>query len=267
MLRKYKNDDMLREARHVLLNHVELDEDGHFVVVEEFRFQTWGAADGEHKIRWLGITQRRNIYNTDKNHTKAVYGAGKAMANIGRGINLKSNEDAVACIFRMHIFYPVVLIFFENDDDELCLMEYTARSVTAALACRFARLKFERSYDGLVRVEDNRTFKEKLADKKKEKDVRKLHKKDEKLKKKEKKLRKKEEKRSGEIEKLKKRIEDSGSVWNGKEWVPKEELEYDDDFFDNHMDDDDDKKKKESKPEKTDKGDKTDKTDTVSKKN
>ena len=146
---KKEKNPMLLEARKVLLNQVELDIDGKFVTTTEARFPLWGAADGEDKIRMYGVSNRTYYYDSDLNDKKAVFRAGKAMANIGRGINLRSNRDAVACLVKTYIFYPTVLIFYEGEndagEDQLCLTAYTPRTFTSALAIKLAISKFDKS--------------------------------------------------------------------------------------------------------------------------
>ena len=121
LTKKSRKDPILMEARRVLLNQVELDEDGFFVVPEERRIPLWGAADGENRIRTLGISKRSYSYVANRNSTQAVYKAGKVIESIGRGIHLHSLEEAAACLSKSYIFYPVVLVFYEDEDGMLKL--------------------------------------------------------------------------------------------------------------------------------------------------
>ena len=145
-----KKDPMYLEARKVLLNQIELDSDGHFITTEQLRIPLWGAADGENRTRFLGVSRAAYFYTSKLDHTKAVFRAGKAMGNIGRGINLRCRRDAVACLVKTYIFYPVVLIFYENEDDQLTLAGYTPRTFSAAFALRLSIRKFEKAAEDIL---------------------------------------------------------------------------------------------------------------------
>ncbi len=154
--KKKKDDPYYIEAKKVLLNHVELDVDGHFITTDEFRFQLWGAADGENMLRIWGLSSRAFIYHSEQNNTQAVFKVGKAMSNIGRGINLRlEDDDAVACLVRPVITYPVVLVFGQNEEKELVLSAYTPRCPTAFLAIKLAVGKLDKNLDGVVERLDN----------------------------------------------------------------------------------------------------------------
>jgi len=146
-----KKDPMYLETRKVLLNQIELDKDGHFITTQEFRFALWGAADGENRTRFLGVSRRAYYYQSELNNTQAVYKAGKAMANIGRGINLRCNNEAVACLVKTYIFYPVVLIFYESEEGDLTLAGYTPRTFSAPLALKLSISKFEKAAEDILK--------------------------------------------------------------------------------------------------------------------
>lgn len=146
-VKKKEKDPLYVEARKVLLNQVELDKDGNFITASERRFPLWGAADGEDRIRMFGVSNRTYYYDSEYNNSKAIFRAGKAMANIGRGINLRSDPKAVACLVKTYIFYPTVLVFYEDkeNDDQLCLTAFTPRTYTSGLAIKLALKKFDKS--------------------------------------------------------------------------------------------------------------------------
>ena len=160
-----RNDPLFQEARKVLLNQVTLDEDGHFVTLEKFRVPLWGTADGENRTRFLGVSRKTFFYSCDQNNTQAVYRAGKTMGNIGRGINLRTDENAVACLVKTYIFYPTVLIFRETDDEELALTAYTPRTFSSLLAIKLSVIKFDKAADGLLeRVGQEENFIDKIRE-------------------------------------------------------------------------------------------------------
>ena len=160
---KKAKDPVLLEARKVLLNQVVLNKDGSFSAANERRIALWGAADGENRIRMFGVSQRLSYYETSLSDKKAVFRAGKAMANIGRAVKLSSDESAVACLVKTYIFYPAVLVFNIDDDGEPCLTVFTARTLTAGLAAALSRKKFEKSAeDFLTRMPTRDTFIDRL---------------------------------------------------------------------------------------------------------
>ena len=197
LTKKSKKNPILMEARKVLLNHVTINENDRFVTVDEFRFQMWGAADGEGSLRFWGVAHREHTYNSKLDHKKVIYRAQKRMTSLGRGIDFRSEENISGCIVRTYIFYPVVLAFYENKDGELELAAYTPRWLTSGLAIAVVVRKFDKAMQDLAeREEAERTGlslklhnfitdkKEKFSNKKEEKKKNRLEKKKEKIRKK-----------------------------------------------------------------------------------
>ena len=150
LTKKSKNNPMLMEARKVLLNQVVLDADGHFLTTNEVRFPLWGAADGESKLRVWGLTSREYNYSSELSNTKTLFKVENLMGTIGRLINLRCDNQAAACLVKSYVFYPVVLVFHEDEEEKLVLSAFSPRSLTSALAVRLAVLKFDKTVDGLV---------------------------------------------------------------------------------------------------------------------
>ena len=170
---KNRNNPISIEAYHVLLGHVLLDKDGKIIPMENPGIPN-GPADGAGKLRILGMTHVIKKYKSGKSNTQALYDAGKAFGNIGRGIHFLSRDKVYGCQIRTYILYPVVLAFYENDEGELQLSAYTARSFTSRLAAWLAIRQFDKA---------TRTFltrSEKKAEKKDEKKAGKEKKKEEK---------------------------------------------------------------------------------------
>ena len=149
LTKKSRKNPILMEARKVLLNRVTINENDRFVTVDEFRFQMWGAADGEAPLRFWGVSHREHIYNSRLDHRKVVYRARKRMATLGRGIDFKSDPNAAGCIVRTYIFYPVVLAFRETDEGVLELAAFTPRWLTSGLAIAVVVRKFEKAMSDL----------------------------------------------------------------------------------------------------------------------
>ncbi|MBO4863676.1 MAG: hypothetical protein J5517_04885 [Eubacterium sp.] len=154
------------EARKVLLNQVTINAHDRFVTVDEFRFQMWGAADGEASLRFWGVAHRERTYKSDMNNRKVIFRAEKRMITLGRGINYKSNPDAAGCIVRTYIFYPVVLAFYENKEGVLELAAFTPRWLTSGLAISTVVRKFEKAMDGVIERMDpeDKSLSEKIHD-------------------------------------------------------------------------------------------------------
>ncbi len=148
--KKSKENPILLEARKVLLNRVSINENDRFVTVDEFRFQMWGAADGEASLRFWGVAHRERIYESELDNKKVLYRAQKRMNNMGRGIDFRSKPDAAGCIVRTYIFYPVVLAFYENEDGFLELAAFTPRWLTSGLVMAIVMRKFDKNMKDLV---------------------------------------------------------------------------------------------------------------------
>ena len=168
--KKKIKDPVLLEAKHFLLNRVEVASNGHLVALKEWKLQSWGAADGAQKVKTLGIKTKHFIYDpVHINNTKAVYEAGKIMNSIGRMVDFQTKKDSVASLVKLYIFYPTVLLFFENEDKELQLTIFTPRSITGALAVYFSRRRFEKELDDLIeRNPEKKAAKQKEEPKEKE---------------------------------------------------------------------------------------------------
>ena len=148
--KKSKNNPILMEARKVLLNRVTINDNDRFVTVDEFRFQMWGAADGEAPLRFWGIAHRERLYESKIDHRKVIYRAQKRMNTLGRGIDYKVDQEVAGCIVRTYVFYPVVLAFRETEDKKLQLEAYTPRWLTSGLAIAIVARKFDKVMEDLI---------------------------------------------------------------------------------------------------------------------
>lgn len=149
--KKNKRNIVTIEARHFLLNQVDMADNGHLVALQEWKLKGWGAADGAQKVRALGVKTKDYFYKpVHINNTKAIYEAGKIMNSIGRMVDFQTKKNSVASLVKLYIFYPTVLLFFENEDKSLQLSVFTARSVTGGLAVFFSRRRFEKEMDDLL---------------------------------------------------------------------------------------------------------------------
>ena len=156
------------EAYHILLGHVAKAADGRLVAMEDPGIY-WGPTDGATKLRTLGVTRVHRYYDSGKNNTQAVYDAGKMFKNMGREIAFLSRDKMYGCQMKTYIFYPVVLAFYENDEQKLQLSTFTARCLTSRIAAIIAIKRFEKlTKDILVRAaNEKKEGKEAAKDEKK----------------------------------------------------------------------------------------------------
>ena len=238
-----KKDPVYEEVKNVLLNKVTLNLDNQFIVVKETRFALWGPAEGSHKLRTLGMTIRKFVFISDYNNKKAIFSTSKAMNNIGRGVWLESVPNSAACIAKSAFFYPVVVVFAENEEKILEATLYTPRTFTSLLAIRAVLRRFEKATeDILIRSDDVREkglngLKLSFEDFKVRHKEKALAKKKEKLRKKEEKLQKKRLKELDKVlsdKSLYKGLgiyddeedeEEDKKIWDGENWVLKSEYE------------------------------------------
>ncbi len=158
MRKKRKKRDIgpfMTEVKHALLYHVEIDSDGRFKIVERTRLQTWGPAEGEHKILTVGITERQYLYTSNQNNNKSIFNAKKTLESMGRGVNLTSKDNICAALVKHFIFYPVLITFYENDEGQLELALFTARTFTAGLAIMRVRRRFEKGTKEMLELIPN----------------------------------------------------------------------------------------------------------------
>ena len=165
------------EAYNILLGHVGKAEDGRLVALEDAPVY-WGPTDGATKLRTLGVTRMHRYYDSGRNNKQTVYEIGKMFKNIGREIAFLSRDNLYGCQMKTYIFYPVVLAFYENDEQKLQLSAFTARCLTSRLAAYLSIRRFEKvTKDMLIRAA-NEKKEGKEAAKKEKKVTRSIRKKE-----------------------------------------------------------------------------------------
>lgn len=139
-----------REIREVLLGNLVQGEDKRLAVREELFSTPWGIEDGAAETLLFGIMCRTFHYETTlRNHAQAIFRVGKAMQDIGRGLDLITAPDMAACMVKSLLFRPVVLVFEEMNSEEgkpeLLLHAYCGRAVTSPITITRAVSRFEKS--------------------------------------------------------------------------------------------------------------------------
>lgn len=147
-------DPKKEEIRQVLLGRVEPTADGELTPLPKGQWMLpVGIVDGAASVRFLGVTRRVRRYETKRGKVWALSVAGKAMENLGRGLALREQPEAVACLIRYVLTRPVALTF-AYEDGAPTLTAWTGRGLGAWLAVRRAVKAFERGLpDDMAPVE------------------------------------------------------------------------------------------------------------------
>ena len=173
------NDPKRAEIRRVLLGRAVLTEDGRLAAIPAGTLMKTpiGVGDGAGAVGILGVTRRVRRYGTKDGRTRVMEAAKKAMQNIGRGLVLNEQPEAVACLLRYVLTRPVVLVF-THENGAVELTAWTGRGLTAWLALRRAIKAFEKGLpDTMVPGEFKPPKKEKPKKEKKPKPEKKPKKK------------------------------------------------------------------------------------------
>ncbi len=138
-------DPKKAEIKRVLLGRAVLAQDGRLTALPAGAFMKTpiGIGDGATAVRLLGIFRRVRRYETKDGRPRVTEAARKAMQNIGRGLILSEQPEAVACLLRYILTRPVVLVFaYENGAPTLTA--WTGRSLTGWISQRRAIGAFEK---------------------------------------------------------------------------------------------------------------------------
>ena len=138
-----------REIREVLLGNLVQGEDLRLSVREDRFVTPWGIEDGATETLLFGIMCRTYYYETTlKNNAQALFRVGKAMQDVGRGLNLVTAPNMAACMVKSLLFRPVVLVFEEMEDEDgkpaLMLHAYCSRTLTSLIPIARAVSRLEK---------------------------------------------------------------------------------------------------------------------------
>ena len=132
----------LREIKDALLGKTMIAEDGRLCVMGEGDFRIpIGVGEGAASIRVLGVSRSSWSLETQYPPQKVLEIAAQCMHNIGRGLILREQPDAIACFIRSVLVRPVVMTFAYEEGAPV-LSIYTGRSATSPLAVRRAYRSF-----------------------------------------------------------------------------------------------------------------------------
>ena len=163
-----------REIRTVLLGKTVLAGDGRIIALEPGIHLSAGVGDGAGAVRFLGIASRSVCYDTVFDPYNTLGAAQKSMFEIGRGLILREQPEAAACLIRYILTRPVVLAFRYIDNVPV-LTAWTGRGLTGWISIRRAIKAFNEELPEGVKASDKTAPKdagdtEKKKKKKKTKD-------------------------------------------------------------------------------------------------
>ncbi len=133
-----------KEIRDLLLGKAVLDEDGKLVTPGSGIFRMpQGITNGAGAVRFLGISGKKRCYETDLSEEELMEEAGACMQSIGRGVRLRQQPDAAACLIRYVLTMPVLLTFRWVEGRGL-LTAWAGRGLTG----RISRWRAIRAFEG-----------------------------------------------------------------------------------------------------------------------
>ena len=176
-----------QEIRRVLMGRTLVAEDGRLVAMEKGRLKVpQGITDGAVGTCFFGIRKRAVRLNVSCAQPRARELAFLRMRDIGRGLYLPEQPEAVACLIRYVLTRPSVLIF-DYQDEVPVLTAWAGRGLTGWLSNRRALKAFLKELPKGMSVSDKPLPEDKEAEtKKQEKQAKKDAKKQKKLEKKQK---------------------------------------------------------------------------------
>ena len=126
-----------REIRQVLLGRTIMAEDGRITALEQGLHLSAGVSDGAGAVRFFGIASKSCCFDTSLDEQQTMNAAAKAMFEIGRGVILRTQPQAAACLIRYLIGKPVVLAFRYMDGVPI-LTIWSGRSIMGWISRRRA---------------------------------------------------------------------------------------------------------------------------------
>ena len=141
-----------KEIRSLLLGKAVLDDEGKLITPEAGIIRLpQGIADGATAVRFLGITAKKRLYDSDLSEEELMAEAFECMRNIGRGVRLRHQPDAAACLLRYVLTRPAILTFRCVDGHGL-LTAWTGRGLTGWISQLRAIRAFERPLSEVLRL-------------------------------------------------------------------------------------------------------------------
>ena len=119
-----------KENKRVLLGKTKILNDGRLSTLEDGDYiMPRGIADGAGAVRFLGVARRARVLESKLSEWKLKEAVRTAMQNVGRGLVLQEEPEAIACLLRYVLTRPAVLCFFYQDEQPV-LAAYSGRGLT-----------------------------------------------------------------------------------------------------------------------------------------
>ena len=172
-----------KEIRQVLLGKTKILNDGRLSTLEDGDYMMpRGIADGAGAVRFFGVARRARVLEGKLSEWNMKEAVRSAMRNIGRGLALQEDPEAVACLLRYVLTKPAVLCFYYQGESPV-LAAYSGRGFTGWISRLRAVAAFKKQLPDSIAITDvvpPDLSKEEKARKKQEKKEQKLAKKKEK---------------------------------------------------------------------------------------
>ena len=178
-------DEKKAEIKRVLMGRAVLGEDGRLIAVPAGTLMRTpiGIGDGADAVLFLGVARRIRHYASKDGKARIVEAAKKSMQNIGRGLYLNEQPEAIACLIRYILTRPAVLVFTWEDGTPT-LTAWTGRGLTGWISLRRAISAFEQGLPDTIAAaevkpseEDKKARKAQKEEKKRQKAEKKAEKK------------------------------------------------------------------------------------------
>ena len=131
-----------QEIRRVLMGRTLVAEDGRLVAMEKGRMRMpMGVRDGAVGAFFLGVCKKARRLKVTCAQEKARTLAFGVMQDIGRGLYLPEQPEAIACLIRYVLTRPAVLIF-DYQEGVPMLTAWTGRGITGWISLRRALKAF-----------------------------------------------------------------------------------------------------------------------------
>ena len=158
-----------KEIRSVLMGRVYVEENGKLTSISAGQFHLpVGVADGATAVRFLGVARRARRCDSTLSVKKTLAAAETTMREIGRGLTLREQPDAVACLIRYVLTRPVVLTFRYLDGVPV-LTAWAGRGLTGWISLRRALSAFARHAPEALKLSGRELPKEKEKPRKEKK--------------------------------------------------------------------------------------------------
>ena len=162
--------DEKKEIRTILLGKTVPDGNGKLTSAArgEIRLPI-GVGDGAGAVRFFGVARKAVRYETELGEEKALAAAELTMRDIGRGLSLREQPDAAACLIRYVITRPAVLTFRFVEGAPV-LTAWTGRGLTGWISLRRALSAFRQAAPDKLRPTGGEAPEEREEEKEKKKD-------------------------------------------------------------------------------------------------